>query len=43
MIKDNKIDVEKLGDKDATYDQFLVDLKQKDGDRADCRYAGIFI
>ena len=40
VIKDNKVDVEKLGDKDATYDQFLVDLKQKDGDRADCRFAG---
>ena len=41
VIKDNKVDVEKLGDKDATYDQFLVDLKQMDGDRADCRFAGI--
>jgi hypothetical protein len=27
------------GPLDATYDDFLVDLKAKDGDEDDCRYA----
>ena len=29
----------KIGDRDATYDQFLVDLCVKDGEADDCRYA----
>jgi len=39
MIADGKIKVDKIGDRDATYDQFLVDLCVKDGEADDCRYA----
>ena len=35
-----KIDVEKIGELDATYEDFLTDLKKMDGDKKDCRYAG---
>ena len=40
-IVDGKIDVEKIGELDATYDDFLVDIKKMDGDKKDCRFAGI--
>ena len=37
---DGKIDVEKIGGKDSTYDEFLTDLKKTgDGGKRDCRYA----
>jgi len=39
MIADGKIKVDKVGDRDNTYDQFLDDLMVKDGDADDCRYA----
>ena len=39
-IVDGKIDVEKIGELDATYDDFLVDIKKMDGDKKDCRFAG---
>jgi len=42
LIKnEEKIDVEKLGDRNNTYDDYLNDLKQKDGNSDDCRY-GLF-
>ena len=40
-IVDGKIDVEKIGELDATYEDFLTDIKQMDGDKKDCRFAGI--
>lgn len=41
VIKKDEVSVEKIGEKEATYDMFLEDLKQKDeSGRADCRYAG---
>ena len=39
-IVDGKIDVEKIGELDASYDDFLTDLKQMEGDKKDCRFAG---
>ena len=39
-IVDGKIDVEKIGELDSTYDDFLTDLKQMEGDKKDCRFAG---
>ena len=39
MIADGKIKVDKIGERDANYDAFLVDLMVKDGDADDCRYA----
>merc|ERR1712045_157259 len=39
MIADGKIKVDKIGDRESTYDQFLADLCVKDGDADDCRYA----
>ena len=39
-IVDGKIDVEKIGELDATYEDFLTDLKQMEGDKKDCRFAG---
>ena len=39
-IVDGKIDVEKIGELDATYDDFLTDLKKMEGDKKDCRFAG---
>ena len=38
VIKNGEIDVEKLGEKGNTYEQFLVDLQQKDEGKDDCRY-----
>merc|ERR1711936_635318 len=38
VIQNGEIDVEKLGEKDNTYDQFLTDLQKKDGAKDDCRY-----
>jgi cofilin len=38
-IVDGKIDVEKIGELDATYEDFLTDIKQMDGDKKDCRFA----
>ena len=38
VIKNGEIDVEKLGKKENTYEQFLRDLQQKDGAKDDCRY-----
>jgi len=38
-IDEGKIRVDKIGDRDAKYDDFLVDLKQKEGESDDCRYA----
>jgi len=39
-IVDGKIGVEKVGAKDSTYEDFLVDLKKEgDGGKRDCRYA----
>merc|ERR1711983_488526 len=39
MIDGGKIKIDKIGDRDNTYDQFLEDLFVKDGDADDCRYA----
>ena len=39
-IVDGKIDVEKIGELDATYEDFLTDIKKMDGDKKDCRFAG---
>jgi len=36
-----KIVVDKIGDNDKTYDQFLDDICVKDGEADDCRYAVI--
>jgi cofilin len=38
-IDDGKIRVDKIGERDNTYDMFLTDLCVKDGDADDCRYA----
>jgi len=38
-ISEGKIRIDKIGDRDADYDKFLEDLKQKDGESDDCRYA----
>merc|ERR1711936_601384 len=38
VIQNGEIDVEKLGEKDNTYDQFLTDLQKKDGAKDDYRY-----
>jgi len=38
-IDNGKIRVDQIGERNATYDQFLEALKQKDGDNEDCRYA----
>jgi len=39
MIKDEKmIDVEKIGERNSGYNDYLTDLKQKDGESDDCRY-----
>jgi len=38
-ISEGKIRIDKIGDRDADYDAFLNDLKAKDGDCDDCRYA----
>jgi len=38
-IDAGKICVDKIGERSANYDAFLEDLKQKDGDNDDCRYA----
>ena len=39
MIDGGKIKIDKIGDRANTYDDFLGDLMQKDGDADDCRYA----
>lgn len=39
MIDGGKIKIDKIGDRDNNYDQFLEDLMAKDGDADDCRYA----
>jgi cofilin len=42
MIRDEKqIDVEKIGERSSGYNDYLTDLKQKDGGSDDCRY-GLF-
>jgi len=38
-IDEGKVRIDKKGALDSTYDEFLVDLKAKDGDEDDCRYA----
>lgn len=39
MIRDEKmIDVEKIGERNSGYNDYLTDLKQKDGESDDCRY-----
>jgi cofilin len=38
-IDEGKIRVDKIGDRDASYDTFLNDLCAKDGEADDCRYA----
>jgi len=38
-ISEGKIRIDKIGVRDADYDAFLSDLKQKDGECDDCRYA----
>lgn len=38
LIKDGQIDVEKVGDRNNGYEDYLADLQQKDGDSEDCRY-----
>jgi len=38
LIKDGQIDVEKIGERNNGYSDFLNDLHQKDGDADDCRY-----
>jgi len=37
-IDGGKICIDKIGARTASYEDFLVDLKQKDGDNDDCRY-----
>merc|ERR1719435_259884 len=39
VIRSGEIHVEKKGEKDNTYANFLVDIQQKDGDKDDCRFA----
>jgi len=39
MIDGGKIKIDKIGDRENNYDQFLEDLFVKDGDADDCRYA----
>lgn len=39
VIRSGQIHVEKKGEKDNTYANFLVDIQQKDGDKDDCRFA----
>nr|AQS22575.1 cofilin/actin-depolymerizing factor homolog isoform X1 [Pseudodiaptomus poplesia] len=38
QIKDGHIDVETLGARDSSFDDYLHDLHQKDGESDDCRY-----
>jgi cofilin len=38
-IDDSGIVLDKTGERNNTYDQFLDDLQVKDGDNDDCRYA----
>eukprot|EP00088_Acartia_fossae_P002295 TRINITY_DN10920_c0_g1_i1.p1 TRINITY_DN10920_c0_g1~~TRINITY_DN10920_c0_g1_i1.p1 ORF type:complete len:150 (-),score=42.24 TRINITY_DN10920_c0_g1_i1:300-749(-) len=38
LIKDGQIDVEKVGERNQSYADYLNDLHQKDGDAEDCRY-----
>jgi len=38
-ISEGKIRIDKIGEREANYDKFLEDLKQKDGECDDCRYA----
>jgi len=38
-IDSGKIVVDKIGEREAKYSDFLVDLMQKDGENDDCRYA----
>ncbi|XP_023327961.1 cofilin/actin-depolymerizing factor homolog [Eurytemora carolleeae] len=38
MIKDGQIDVEKVGDRNNSFEDYLSDLHQKDGEAEDCRY-----
>ena len=42
-IVNNQIDVEKIGELGATYEDFLTDIKKMDGDKKDCRFAGKYI
>jgi hypothetical protein len=37
-VQDGEIQVETLGAKGRTYNEFLEDLQQKDGDKDDCRF-----
>jgi len=39
MIDGGKIKIDKIGERDNNYDQFLEDLMAKDGEADDCRYA----
>jgi len=39
MIDGGKIKIDKIGERDNTYDMFLEDLMAKDGEADDCRYA----
>lgn len=38
-IENGKVRIDKKGAVEASYDDFLDDLKQKDGEEDDCRYA----
>ena len=38
-IDGGKIKIDKIGERDNTYDMFLEDLMAKDGEADDCRYA----
>ena len=36
------IDVEKIGERENTYENFLEDILKKDGAKDDCRFASKF-
>ena len=38
-IAGGMIDVEKIGERGNTYENFMTDLLKKDGDKDDCRFA----
>lgn len=38
-IQDGEIHLDKTGDRNSTYEQFMTEIQVKDGDNDDCRYA----
>jgi len=38
LIKDGQIELEKVGERNQSYADYLSDLHQKDGEAEDCRY-----